>query len=415
MQPYNLKQSISHILATKFKDMTDDFFVELTHFQESFTVYSNNVPIVFCADENYARYLPVVIQSIIEHASKDHFYNIIIFDCSENKRLVHSYVYPILKRQIEQKSNFSLHVINIYPILEAYSGKFQSANPSRFPAAIFGRFFVPDLLPMFDKAIYSDLDAIYQSDLRVLMTIDLRNNVIAACADVYQNTFRLISEDIGKRISEIIKLDDDTLYVCSGILVFNIKAWQENNILDQISIFLSNNRLDFADQDALNFACKGKILYLNQKYGCMTLEDDENKLSLSALALSHYADLVAEYRQANISTTTFVQFVGSVKPWFSIDVIKGDLWWAYCSRTEVYSRLFLEACDRFTNPQKHQKEEKELRFLFLPILKIKTNPSCRLYKIFGVNIAKRIKMPGRIRYYVFGLNFFTLKVFYEEK
>jgi len=397
----------AQFLATKFAPLSEDFLIEVSHFQQNIAVHANSVPIVFCADENYARYLPVVIQSIIEHANNDHFYHIILFDCAGNTRLVDSYLYPMLERQIEGKPNFSLHVINIYPLLALYSREFKST--SRFPEAAFGRFFAPDLLSMFDKAIYSDLDAIYQSDIRVLMSFDLKDHVIAAVPDVSMNIHRIKSKHIGNHISETIKLDDDTLYVCSGILVFNIKAWQKNKVFDKIIDFLTDIHLHFADQDALNFVCKGQIFYLEQKYGCMTFEDNKQRLPVSDSILARYADLIAEYRQANMSETAFVQFI-EVKPWVSINVIKGDLWWSYCRKTEIYSRLLLESCEKLAKPQKYKKEEKEFRVLFLPLFKIKTVADHRLYKLFGINIAKRTQTTGRTRYYVLGLNIFTLKI-----
>jgi len=95
-----------------------------------------------------------------------------------------SEVYEVLQKQTENLSNFSLHITEIKPVLARNAKSFKSASYV-YPPAIFGRLFVPDLLFMFDKIIYSDIDAIYQSDIACLIQNDLNNNILSVEIDIF--------------------------------------------------------------------------------------------------------------------------------------------------------------------------------------------------------------------------------------
>jgi len=78
----------------------------------------NYTAIAMSSSNEYVPYLSVCLQSLIEHSSKDHNYDIIIFERSitdENKR--------ILQEQICRK-NISLRFINPMNIISQYNLKF---------------------------------------------------------------------------------------------------------------------------------------------------------------------------------------------------------------------------------------------------------------------------------------------------
>ena len=72
------------------------------------TFSNNNIPIVFSCDNNYAPYLAVTIQSIIENSSSNNNYDIFILDENFNNTTKNKIFY-----QIKNKNNFNITFIPI--------------------------------------------------------------------------------------------------------------------------------------------------------------------------------------------------------------------------------------------------------------------------------------------------------------
>jgi len=129
-------------------------------------------------------------------------------------------------------------------------------------------------------------------------------------------------------------------------------------------VFLRDKLLTLADQDAINVACKGRILFLEQKYGCMTAEIMVDRLSKSKAVFQEQSELIADFHKANRSSSTFIQFIDIPKPWHNPRVEKGFLWWQYCRKTEVYATILSEMITEMTKMMSSPVEKRRFDFYF---------------------------------------------------
>ena len=116
-----------------------------------------------------------------------------------------------------------------------------------------------------DKILYLDSDIIVLNDIGELWDYDINNYLIGAVEDKYSAlmTFRA-------------DLEEDDIYINSGVLLMNLKKFREEKIENKIFEKLREENNEYSDQDVLNNICKNKILYLPLKYNLMLTTEDSN-------------------------------------------------------------------------------------------------------------------------------------------
>lgn len=386
---------------------------------------AREVPIVFCADEKYALYLPPLVQSIIEHSSADRHYRIIVLDCGIKPEDA-----AALKRQISQYPHFSLRFLSILDWLERHKNSL--AQKGRFPPAMYGRLLIPDLLPDYEKVLYIDIDFIIQLDAGDILDVDIGDNYIAASADLLRD----INRAHGDCIEAVFGLTDADYYLNSGLLVFNVKQWREHRLFQKCIARLEKQDLDLPDQDVLNIICKGKAAHLHQ--GCNVLglmpallEKEDFRIQLSRSALVSKA--IEECKSACRSGKMAIHYAGSWrKPWFFPDVPLGQIWWHYAAKTELYARYIY---DLNASPEKERvlafhglsksasaciqpaaaaaPAVKIYYFLGIPLMNVKISAAGRKYCLgnFGGKLRfAMVKQRKRNKaVYLFGIKLFTVK------
>lgn len=350
----------------------------------------------------------MAVQSIIENASAGYEYHIIIFDCGINPADI-----AVLERQIAKYAHFRLAVENIIAWLNKHQ---HIAAKSGWHRSIYGRLLVPELCLDYEKVIYADADMIFNRDMAELTAIDLGKNYIAAGIAPTKEMARALG--INRTISFIrdrLGMADDQAYINSGLLVYNIKAWQKNKLSAKALQFLADNKTRFPDQDAINAVCKGNICYLPQYWNCVM----RNERSWRDIAESHkdnervqalYNEWLAAYERAD----NIIHFIG-LKPWISLLMPKAAQWWRYAAKIETHDRLFAEAlCFHNQADLARQGEPLVYRFLGLPLLSVRARPGSKKYyfgKMRNRHIAE-IRHDARTGYAAFYL--LEMKLFTRE-
>lgn len=135
----------------------------------------------------------------------------------------------------------------------------------RWPRSAFSRLFCAEILPKkVKKIIYLDCDTIVKGDLEPLYnTKNAEKNVVCGVKDCISGLYK---KNIGLAINDI--------YINAGVLLINVELLRKINVFDMINDFIEkyNKRINYADQDVLNFICRGKIGVLNLQYNVRTLE-----------------------------------------------------------------------------------------------------------------------------------------------
>ena len=261
------------------------------------------IPIFFSTDDNYIPYLDVAISSLIENASKEYEYRMIVL----NTGLEESSVRKIKQNE---RAGFRIDFIDISGELEGIRTRLKDVY--HFSLVTYYRLFIASLFPQYDKVIYLDCDLVVLGDISRLYNVELGENIIGAAPEQYvRNTreFRLYAR-------RALGVDPDG-YVNAGVLLMNLAAFRENAIEEKFIELISRYDFDLLDPDQayLNYLCLGKIYELpsgwNKEPMLLPCEGEKQ--------IVHYA----LYK----------------KPWQYDDVIDGEYFWHYAERSPFYAEI----------------------------------------------------------------------------
>ena len=114
----------------------------------------NIIPIVFAFDNNLVLPACVCISSLMMNAKEDTFYDIFI---------LHSERVNLEKEQLDK---IPLYYTNCRVQYRQIDNTFDSAYEIRgITTATYYRLLIPELIPEYDKIIYSDVDVVFREDL----------------------------------------------------------------------------------------------------------------------------------------------------------------------------------------------------------------------------------------------------------
>lgn len=282
------------------------------------------IPIFFTIDNNYAPYLSVAIQSIIENASKDYNYKIIV-------------LYQELSSQNIEKifslaeDRFEIKFVYMKDGLDTITDRVENRlRCDYFTLTIYFRLFIADMFPEYDKGIYIDSDIVVPGDISELYNIELENNLIGACQD------KSVADvpELAKYMEEAIGVSKYE-YINSGVLLMNLKEMREEQFGKRFLELLNKYHFDSIapDQDYLNAMCNGKILYLDEAWDAMPTEGKE---PLKNPKLIHY----------NLFQ----------KPWCYDNIHYEEYFWKYAKKTKYYEQI-VEFKNNYSEEQKQSDKE----------------------------------------------------------
>lgn len=279
---------------------------------------NKNIPIFFAVDNNYAPFLSVVIESIIENSSKDYKYQLFVLnnDISiEYKDKLNKY----------NKDNIEINFCSITEKLKSLNDKLPVRD--YYSNAIFYRLFIAELYPEFDKALYLDADIVVLDDISKLYNHNVEDYYLGVCKD---DVASMCSEF--KEYTKLCVNVDSEHYFNSGILVMNLKNFRKYQILEKFLDLLQKVKYYVApDQDYLNYLCKDNVLYIDQEWNKAPIKD------------------------ANMENAKLIHFKLTAKPWHYTNINRGDEFWKYAKRTEFYNYLL-----NILNNYSEEEKEKDL-------------------------------------------------------
>lgn len=278
------------------------------------------IPIFFTTDDNYVPYLDTAIASLIENASKEYKYRIVVLNTgleAENIALV--------KRN--ERPGFVIDFVDISEDVKGIKSRFK--NVYHFSIVTYYRLFIASLFPQYDKIVYLDCDIIVLGDVSELYFREMGDNIIGAARDQYvaiTDEFKLYAE-------KAVAVDPEG-YISAGILLMNLAEFRKNRIEERFVDLICNYDFDLVDPDQayLNFLCRGKILYLENGWNKAPLPTEcEGKKNIVHYAL---------YK----------------KPWQYDDVIDGEYFWHYAKKSPFYKTI-RERREAFTDEDRKRSAE----------------------------------------------------------
>ncbi len=282
------------------------------------------IPIFFTIDNSYAPYISVAIKSIIENASKDYNYKLIVLHQELNKENME-------KISSLSKEGFEIKFVYMKDGLETITDRVENRlRCDYFTLTIYFRLFIPDMFPEYDKGIYIDSDVVVPGDISKLYNHELGSNLVGACADKSV----VDVPELAKYMEEAVGVSRYE-YVNSGVLLMNLKEMREKEFTKKFLTLLNKYHFDCIapDQDYLNAMCNGKILYLDESWDAMPTEGKE---PLSNPNLIHY----------NLFQ----------KPWCYDNIQYEEYFWKYAKQTKYYEQI-VEFKNNYSEEQKQSDRE----------------------------------------------------------
>lgn len=276
----------------------------------------NVVPIAFAFDNNLVFQACICISSLMMNAKEDTFYDIFILNSAKDN---------IKRKELDK---ILLYYKNCRIQYRYVDNTFDSSFEIRgITTPAYYRLLIPELIPEYDKIIYSDVDIIFRMDLAELYSINIESYYLAATRDLGLN----FSEDGKKYIFSVDGLVQGK-YLQSGFIMINNKKILEDNLILKFKE-LSNKKLKFQDQDILNLSCRCKVFFLPLKYNMTDYSyyfiNCERELISS---LCDEKEIIEAVKTGNIH-------YNGHKPWKKYSV-NFDIWWEYYRKSPFFDEKF---------------------------------------------------------------------------
>ena len=222
-------------------------------------IQNGRITIVAVCDDHYLILLGALIKSIeINHVSDEHI----------NLYIIEDHVSSTNKSKLIDSTNNNLISIFWIKLEDAIpKGLSIPLDYSSYPLNIYMRLFIPFFMAKeIKKVLYLDVDMVTLKDIKNLWEIDLGDNILGAVLDPRIKT---VGNSWGgiKNYQEL-KLDPETKYFNTGLLLINTEKWRQEKITEKIINCIENNRkfANYPDQYGLNVILNNKWMELDSRW-----------------------------------------------------------------------------------------------------------------------------------------------------
>lgn len=289
----------------------------------------NNIPIVFSSSEYYMQFASAAIISIIEHASKDYNYDIVILGrnfSSDSKSRMNTLVKDI--------NNISLRFYDVGAFFAEHC-LFESKNIS---VETYFRLAIPQIFSGYDKLIYLDGDLIVLDDISKLYQINIGDNYLGGVKDiVHQGN---VNGFDNKMLEYYSKFGCDNIFnfINAGVLIMNCKELRKDFSLRYLLDFAQQGNFHFQDQDLLNIICEDKIKYLNYSWNFYADPIESYRGWVAKFApRTEYNKYLSEKENIHI-----IHYAGNEKPWFFANMEYANIFWQYFKKSPYYESFLIQ-------------------------------------------------------------------------
>lgn len=276
----------------------------------------NVVPILFTFDEKLLLPAGVCISSLLRSALPTTYYDIFIlhsdkYDFQDSCLTELSKTYPNHKITYRKVSN---EFINAYEI-------------RGITTTAYYRLLAPELIPEYDKLLYSDVDVIFREDLAQYYDIDITDYYMAGV-----DNGSALRPKVQEYVKKELGIDHKYGHFYSGNLIINSKKIIEDNIIPK---FRELAKRDFhqQDMDIINIACYGRIKALPPAF-CLTNY-------LTELLVTRKNEMLRYFTEEEIEHALnygIVHYNGP-KPWRDF-CVNYDIWWEYYRKSPYFDEKF---------------------------------------------------------------------------
>lgn len=270
------------------------------------------IPVVFATDDNYVLPLAVAIQSLKKNKKKNIFLKIHIF---YNKLSIDSKKL-LLNLKSDDCDLIFLDISSSFKGNEFFMSKTELTK--HISIATYFRLFAPIVLSQYEKIIYLDCDIVVKCCLSEIFVLDLQGNLIGGV---------------------IHDGSEETKYINAGVLIFNVKNYIKENVYEKCLNYIQTENPTFMDQDAINYVCKGRILFYKNVYNFVSTIIYSKKSILTNKV----------FKEKDIK---ILHYLSHKKPWTHKYAPFGKIWWNYAKQTPKPIKTQIKA--KYTNLNKEK-------------------------------------------------------------
>ena len=298
------------------------------------------VPILFTFDDKLVMPACVCWTSLMENADSDTFYDIFV---------LHSDKYDFSGTDLVK---FPEWYPNCRVTFRAVSGEFTGAYETRgIPETCYYRLLSPELIPEYDKLLYSDVDVIIRDDLSRYYDIDLGDNYFAGV-----DTGSRLRPWIQNYVNNTLKLDWHDGYHYSGNLVINSAQILKDGKIAEFKELAEKDWFQ-QDMDIINIACNKRFHRLSPAF-CMTN-------FLYGLMVNQRDEMVKDFGAEEVDYALkkgIVHYNGD-KPWKTW-CHHYDIWWEYYRKSPIFDeKWYLEFYENKSNELDKLSLKKRIKIL----------------------------------------------------
>ncbi len=278
------------------------------------------IPVFFATDNNYAPFVAITLESILENCSKDYFYHFHVLTTDLDKAYEE-------KLKTYESEDVKIEFISLRETLTKIKVKFHLRD--YYSIETYYRFFIANMYPQYDKVLYMDCDIVVLGDIAELYNNDITNLYLAASPEEVMAEVKVFGDYVEKALDVPVPE-----YFNAGIMVMNLAEFRKDNI--EKKFFEMINRFRFRvtqDEDYLNVLCKGKTKILDLGWNKTAFKND--KFDDKNLKLIHYKI--------------------NWKPWKNRNVLYEEYFWNYAKKTEFYD-LIRQKLEDYTDAQRERDE-----------------------------------------------------------
>lgn len=245
------------------------------------------------ADENYAQHAAVMLCSLLE-TNRGKPFRVFLMTYAmqeETKRRLHEVV--------ESRGSQLAIIEGSYDDAGLDSLRCDTGVKAWNPI-MYLKLLIPQYVPEdVERFLFLDVDIVVNYDISALYHIDLKGNILAACEDY---------EFCGVHKSRL-GFPDDEIYINSGVMVVDLKAWREKLKRQPMLDFLQTKKdIIHDDQDAFALYFRGQIMLLPTNQWNATTFFFERRPRI----LPKYHNEVESIRMQPY----IIHFCEPIKPWF---------------------------------------------------------------------------------------------------
>jgi lipopolysaccharide biosynthesis glycosyltransferase len=195
---------------------------------------------------------------------------------------------------------------------------------------MYTRFLIPELKPDLEKVIYSDVDVIFNDDIKKLYDEELDGYIIGAVPYVY-GYINPNKEEINNYHLRL-GLPENHKYFESGLLLIDIDSWKKDDLTKKLIDQAGKSSVDTIltpDQDVLNIVFANNYKQLDNKY---IVDPKRTKIMRSEFKVKN-----------SIENPFIIHYAGREKPWNNIEVGMSEYFWKYARKTPFYEELLFNA------------------------------------------------------------------------